>query len=363
MYVLMLDLTTYSHTFDSQSIKHGLPFNQVILWGHKLHSHTHSYIHWAFKRAFDSLGFKTYWLDNNDDISALDLSNSLFITEGTVDKKIPIRADCFYIAHNCDMKKYSSVIHDGRCIILQTYSHECLNKKVTKLDDYIFYNIDEKILYMPWATDLLPDEIDEIKKQLPTAKKEKVVRFIGSRWGRWQGNVDVLDEFARACNHYPISFELIKKVDFQDHVRLIQTAFMAPAIQGNWQCEHGYIPCRIFKNISYGQFGVTNSKTVYELFHKKIVYNKDPYKLLSDGMKRLETVTLAEQYELMDFVRDKHTYYNRIDSLLTFFAKVHEHTHLQETILQLVLNGLQMVQTDSCFAPFYTTSIPMSAAC
>lgn len=329
------------HAFDHHSIKHGIPFHQVILWGHKLHSHTHSYIHWAFKRAFEHLGFTAYWLDNNDDLSKIDLAGSLFITEGSVDQKIPVRPDCFYILHNCDLTKYSPIKSLGRYIVLQTYSNDCLSKKVSQLEDYIFYNLDEKIIYMPWATDLLPHEIDAIKQQLPSIKKEKVVRFVGSRWGRWQGNVDVLDEFSRACTHYGIPFELTAKVEFEDHIRLIKTAYMAPAIQGNWQCEHGYIPCRIFKNISYGQFGVTNSKTVYELFHKKIIYNADPYQLLFDAVKRLESVTMREQLELMDIVRDQHTYLNRINSLLVFASMVYEHTKIQDKILKFVLNDSQ----------------------
>ena len=34
---------------------------------------------------------------------------------------------------------------------------------------------------------------------------------------------------------------------------LIQESIIAPALQTDWQVEHEYIPCRIFKNISYGK--------------------------------------------------------------------------------------------------------------
>ena len=29
-----------------------MEFKQIVIWGHKLHSHTHSYIHYAFHKAF-----------------------------------------------------------------------------------------------------------------------------------------------------------------------------------------------------------------------------------------------------------------------------------------------------------------------
>ena len=78
-----------------------LPIKRVILWGHKLHSHTHSYIHWAFYRTFKHLGFETYWLDNKDSLAGLNLANTLFITEGQVDQRIPVRDDCFYVLPIC----------------------------------------------------------------------------------------------------------------------------------------------------------------------------------------------------------------------------------------------------------------------
>jgi hypothetical protein len=31
---------------------------QIVIWGHKLHTHTHSYIHNAFFRAFQKMGYK-----------------------------------------------------------------------------------------------------------------------------------------------------------------------------------------------------------------------------------------------------------------------------------------------------------------
>ena len=44
--------------------------------------------------------------------------------------------------------------------------------------------------------------------------------------------------------------------------KIIANSEIAPAIVGSWQKEHEYVPCRIFKNISYGKLGMTNSEIV-----------------------------------------------------------------------------------------------------
>lgn len=55
-----------------------MDIKQVVIWGHKLHSHTHSYIHNGFFLAFKHMGYNTLWLDNNDDITLIDFSKTFF---------------------------------------------------------------------------------------------------------------------------------------------------------------------------------------------------------------------------------------------------------------------------------------------
>jgi hypothetical protein len=295
-----------------------LPFNKVIIWGHKLHSHTHSYIHYAFHKTFKYLGYDTYWFDNNDDVRNFDFHNSLFITESQVDSKMPHRRDCRYILHNCDLKKYTDVMEQNNAIVLQVYTHDCLSRNVVEIDDYTFIDVGDKCIYMPWATDLLPYEIDAIKKQIPTVQKEKVVYFVGSYMEGGFANKGQYDAFAQACQGLGVTLRQVRGVSAEENIVLIQKSYMAPALQGKWQCDVGYIPCRIFKNISYGQPGMTNSKTVYNLFKGKILYNSDPAQLFHDAQAYLQKMTIQELYAQMDFVKERHTYLNRINHLLNF---------------------------------------------
>ncbi len=79
---------------------------------------------------------------------------------------MPKRQDCYYILHWCFRHcadEYLELFRNNRSIALHVYTHDCLNHCVEKIDDYIYCNSKEKIIYMPWATDLLPQEIDDIK--------------------------------------------------------------------------------------------------------------------------------------------------------------------------------------------------------
>ncbi len=267
------------------------------------------------------MGFETYWLKDKEHPN-FDFSNSLFIAMGLRDKHIPLRSDCQYILHNCKMDKFQELFDNNNCMILQVYTHPCTSRKVTKLADCIYADYGEKTLYMPWATDLIPSEIEEIIGQLKLKRQKKnVARFIGTcayHPSSPFSNLQELAAFKRGCLNSSIPFEITSGVDMKTNTTLTQEALIAPTIQGKWQCEQGYIPCRIFKNISYGQMGITNSKAVADLFKGKILYNENPEKLAHEAIKAAQKPSLEKQINLMKFVKDHHTYINRIHSMLSF---------------------------------------------
>jgi len=205
-------------------------------------------------------------------------------------------------------------------------------KGLTKIAPCIYSNIKTKTIYMPWATDLLPHEIDAIKKQVPLFKKEKKCQWVGTIGYGLYGNKPELDGYIRGCDQYWIPFynsdPWLKGIDLQEHIRLIQSAYMAPAIVGRWQKENGYIPCRLFKNISYGQMGITNSYRAYLLFGKKVIYHPHTYQLFFKAHQHLEKMQPQELYVLMDFVKKKHTFINRIKVLLRFMREVERQKYI-----------------------------------
>lgn len=292
-----------------------MALKKAVVWGIRPNSHTHSYIHAAFHKAFKAMGFESNWIPENTDVSNMDMSNTIFITEGQFDQGIPIREDCKYVLHNCNPAKYANLKPEN-ILTLQVYTNDVLPRKCDNLGHGAYFMPEGRGLFQPWATDLLPNEIDLAWADAPRSND---VHWVGSMGGGQFGNIDEITQFKRAATTAGISFHCHPpgSTTFEDNLRLIKQSYMAPAIHGTWQTNVGYIACRVFKNISYGQLGSTNCKEAAALFDGNVVCNKDTYQLFFDTRSRLgdkKAITSA-----MQIVKDKHTYINRINTILSLF--------------------------------------------
>ena len=299
---------------------------RFVAWGHKLHTHTHSYIHNAFIRAFQHLGYPTLWLDKNDDISGIDFEGSLFLTEGQVYQNIPTLASCYYMLHNIPDSNYFQNVPNSHKLVLQVFTNHVAQRTTKKcLAPFVYQELGGNGLSMPWATDLLPHEIDENINQLDTIVpvSPPELNFVGMHTHPWE-------LVSNYCKTHGIKYKQIggfskSNVDLADNVTLIKQSIIAPALQENWQVENKYIPCRIFKNISYGKMGMTNSEIVYHLFQDKILYSPHVNQLMDMGLE-FESHSMEYKKEkmipLMEFVRDHHTYLNRIQAIFYCFNDI-----------------------------------------
>ncbi len=300
---------------------------QIVLWGFQKNNHTHHWIHAAYYKAFQYLGYNTQWFDDDSkELPNLE-SKTLFITEHQVDEKIPVSKDNFYVLHNVGgEEKYRDIPK----LVTQTYTVDTLKYGYEKIDDCIYFSKEHNALNYIWATDLLPHEI--IKPEELRVLQGKTVNWVGSAGGAGTvfGNEEELEPFRGACREHGIEFKQQGlwaagsgyPVSNEDNVRLIKESYMAPTIVGAWQRDKCYVPCRIFKNISYGQPGLTNSKVVWDLFQRRIVYNPDTYQLFRDAKKSINEMSLEDLHWQMDFVAQKHTYINRINLLLGCANKI-----------------------------------------
>jgi len=313
--------------------------DKVIICGHELHNHTHSYIHNAFYRTFKHLGYDVYWFNedgknNYPDDKIVDFNNSLYIVHGLESKNLPLNDTSLYIAHNVEWtgeeykipKNHTLInktkgIPSNNIIGLQVYTTDCLKYLNYKNNKYYYFTSDKKSLFMPWATDLLPFEIDENIKNLESFEVKDISNFIGMPL---QHN----DRLREVLKKYNIKYEVYggtfnknsnKNKSIEENMKLIQESIIAPALQTEWQIEKNYIPCRIFKNISYGKMGITNSEAVYNLFNKKIIYSSNIEELVQKSLefnKNKDRFSIIK--ELMTEVRDNHTYINRINFIIDF---------------------------------------------
>lgn len=314
--------------------------NKVVIWGHKLHSHTHSYIHDSFYKAFKFLGYDTYWFDengnNNNGNKEIDFSNSLFLTHGSSCDKIPLNNSSIYLFHNTEFiekndqmfpKNHINInenigISRKNIIIFQVYTHDCINRDIPDPQHkYHYYEPNNKIIYFPWATDLLPSEINENIQNITNIKYKMESNFIGSGTEPYGKLKQYLDKLNITTNFYGGTFDVDsnRNKSTYENMKLIQDSIIAPALQTEWQCDNGYIPCRIFKNISYGKIGITNNETVKDLFKNNVIYSKNIEELAKKSI-RFETNVNKYQFliPLMEEVRDNHTYINRINYIFKY---------------------------------------------
>lgn len=337
----------------------GFDIKQVkfCIWGFKPengHYHTHSHIHHGFYRTLKLTGKNVQWLDDGDDLNGLDFSNTLFITEhGAAKRSLPMRDDCFYVVHGLNddpqsREQFQNTKNRLSWNVYHDYSHvygtqgNPVNNHVigVPLTDVMWIGEEvplypnEKHMDFRWATDLIPSEIEANKpseilgigkyQNAPDTKAKdrqgasKDIWWVGTQW--WV-NQRELNQFKKACDEDGINFKAVGAgqngvISIEENIRLVRESFFAPAISGSHHLTEGYVPCRIFKNISYGQFGVTNSLRVHQVLGNMTIYHPDPYKLYFEARDRLSTMDVKHLHNLMDFVAQKHTYLNRIESIL-----------------------------------------------
>lgn len=322
-----------------------MKYSKVIIWGHPLYTHTHSYVHDAYYRAFKSMGYDVYWFHDKDYPEDFDYNNCLFIGEGFADKEIPINESSCYLIMYCPSPiKYQG---SGRYIDvrmtavnfkdhIQEYSLD--KSKTTKLgpacyfepktsnkiqvkNDYVDYEMDDyDKIYISWATNLLPDEFEEEDIYL---EREDAIYYSGTisaqgvceNYSKWM-------PFLKVCQENKIKFihndPWANPLSMGEVINRTQSSILGVDIRGPQHLKQGLLTCRVFKNISYGHLGLTNSSSIYEELDGNCVYNDDTEQLFYDGMSNRENYNLIKRG--MQFVKENHTYINRINSILSILG-------------------------------------------
>lgn len=317
---------------------------KIIIWGYPLHSHTHSYIHAAFYKAFKHLGYDTYWFHDAEYPKDFDWNNCVFWTEGFADNNIPLNSTSTYFVHVCPnpakyinagVKKFidvrynhiwhkdhvydytldkNKVIKVGPCCYLQ----EKKNKRIQVLNDYHQYWIEDyDKFYVTWATNYLPDEFDLNDIHYD---RENKIYFSGniSSHGRCE-NMSTFEPFIRECRKNGVEFihndPFANPLTEEEVILRTKKSILGVDIRGPEHIKNGYIPCRVFKSISWGHLGTTNSQEVYDELEGNCIYQPDTAQLFYDAMSKRSDYNYIR--DSMLYIKEHHTYINRINSILS----------------------------------------------
>lgn len=165
--------------------------------------------------------------------------------------------DVDYVVHNFDgSHPLCQTAKPENLLRLQVWTNDSFG---TKWSDFRSYDHENRILFQPWGTDLFSEEFME-----PVFNPySNEVTFVGAIWGEKNngvelGNVSMIELLKLLCADNSLRFRHLTHVSDAENVAAIRSARLSPAFAGNWQVDKNYLPCRVFKNISYGVLGITN---------------------------------------------------------------------------------------------------------
>jgi len=328
-------------------------FKQIVVWGFPLHTHTHSYIHGAWVKTFKHLGLTVHWFHDGEHPSpaTFDYSNTLFITEGWADDHIPVNATSTYFVHIAkNPAKYLDVgarLIEIRYNVLEindyNYNYTLPTDAFALSRDTLYEVVKDdravagrrgrattakpyEAVYMYWATDLLPHEFNF--EDAAATEKLPAVFYIGSM----DAEGHPFHAFRRACEAREIAVVQIDPwrtpVSYEENIALMKASYCAPdfrttgsaekareygKMNGTNHLEIGYIPCRVFKAISYGQTGITNSPRVKAILGKHVEYVADPAAVLEVVERR--KADMEWRQAAMRHVAERHTFLQRARDL------------------------------------------------
>lgn len=307
-----------------------MDFSKVIIWGHKpkyskrfglipRNRHTHSYIHEGYYRAFQYLGYETFWLDDNDDISTSDFKGALFLTEAQVQDSIPIITNASYVLHHAAPEKYLDVT--PRVLNLGNYTtslEEGTNfyfpgSSVQKISEVTYVDEANRALFQPWATNLLPFEIrtDSVIPYNPTSSS---LNYIGTT-----SHEDLPKKFKtmqRSLLSAGVTLKTFSNINELSSQQLVESSRISLDIRGDWHRLCGYVPCRIWKSLSYGKYIGSNSPQLAQVFGDFIHINPDESTLFDTMDQAYKNSSKEKVKESMLWVKNNHTYVNRSKTLL-----------------------------------------------
>jgi hypothetical protein len=303
-----------------------MDIERVVVFGHKpatgrnamgmrRKTHTHSYIHSGYFKGFSALGYETYWLDENSKALAnFPTQGTLFFTEDQVDANIPLSADAYYITHSSSKSKYEEAgasrlnLCNFVADLRQGVSFNYPGQTVEKIDDVTYLDPISKALYQPWATNLLPNEIDTTDV-VPFDRSRRGINYVGTIG---HDNIEPrFRRFKRAATRAGVTVKLHSGVSDQEAMCLVRESLVSVDLRGDWHLERGYIPCRIWKNLSYGMHVGSNSQLLEPIFEDRVSFETDPATLFDRTLSDTANLTLEKRRQTMLWIRERHTFVNR----------------------------------------------------
>ena len=300
-----------------------IKINRIVIWGLRKKWHTHRFIHKAFYENAKKLGYEVIWVEDEKKNAKFIKPGDLIISADPVGKmvpekfkfedyNIPVRDDIFYCLHN--MKTiFTDKLTKRRFLSLCIYNNSCeIIPNIEKLGTVTFFDKKNRTLYQPWGTDLLDYEFKK-----PIFRKNNFVFWIGSIWNdvNNHGNVEEINNLKNVLKENNLKFIHLRFIPNWLNMTFVRLSRIAPAIGGRKQVEIDYLPCRMFKNISYGQLGITNIKKFKDILGDYYIEGDNIKEIIGKALSLSKEDYLYFTKKQQEIIKN-YTYKNAIENII-----------------------------------------------
>jgi hypothetical protein len=287
-----------------------------VIWGLKSKRNSFRYIWEGFYETLVNLGEAVSWVDDKEKNSGIVTSKSIVLSVGISNRYLPINNHAKYILHNVeDQRFYQSSNH----LSLQVWHSEAKGEPVD--DSIALFSPKDNVLYQPWG-------IAEEQKlwKIPASSRKKLEYWVGSVWNNSlnQGNLQAIEAYKSILKSRGVSFRRVGGTrSWSRHgvrpkraLDLINQSAYGAAIVGNWQMNHGYVPCRLFKNVASGNIPLSNANYNH-VFPGLGIFDSNLEELLEE-VDQLARVEYLKRVAEAQVILAKYTYVRNLQRLIRF---------------------------------------------
>lgn len=258
---------------------------------------TFSAVHHGLDLACRNEGLEVLWTENLSEIRKSDI----------------VFAEAKYIKVLGDLSRYHKVILHAEPSAFEyivtsfpnVYFWENYKGNFSKSDweqvgPLSFFKNSSRSIQMPWGSDVF-----DVKKENIKVKKNTSY-YVGNF------STDALDK-AKKLKTPLFEFLRVGGVSFEQARYFVKMSEFTFDVRNDHCIQYGFIPCRIFKNFSYGKICFTNSPHISEIFSIPLYQNLDD---LLGCLESLRSGKLDECVrDLQHTMLTHHTYLNRLKIL------------------------------------------------
>lgn len=285
---------------------------RFVCWGLTDGHDSFRHIHRHYFNTAKKLGKHVAWLpDHPDSRDLIESGDLIFAVDVASDHLGPACKAVDYVLHNFDSShEVWDGMRDEQALRLQVYTNACERYGV-EWEPARRYDRAGRILFQPWGTDILAEDF-----KLPVFNPASTeIPFVGSVWdGDGQGNIHAITELKAISNAHRLVFRHYQHISDNKNAHVVRKARLAPAITGHWQVENDYLPCRVFKNVSYGTLALTQVPMFRRLFGDAFTSYGSVSQIITDALGLDEQTYLDLVTAQQDVVR-RYTYKESLESI------------------------------------------------